>query len=64
MLCVNVSFSYFVFIKTGNSNFRMSMMLVSVGRTIVDVNPCVFFCSARVRSDGLVDDMVVRSHVR
>ena len=37
------------------------MMSVSVGRYTMAVNPSIAFCRARVRSDGLVADMVVRS---
>ena len=37
------------------------MMLISVGRSTMTVNPSVAFCRARVRSDGLVADMVVHS---
>ena len=47
-----------------NSNCRMSMMSVSVGRSTVAVNSSVAFYSVGVRSAGLVADMVVRSCVR
>ena len=60
-LWVKLSSSYFVFIKTGKSSCRTSMMSVSVGIYTMAVNPSVAFCRARVRSDGLVDDMVVFS---
>ena len=37
------------------------MMLVSVGRSTIAVNPPIHFYRAMVRSSGLFDDMVVRS---
>ena len=39
----------------------MSIILVSVGQSMMAVNPSVAFSRARVRSSGLVVDMVVRS---
>ena len=39
------------------------MMSVSVGQSTMAVNPSVAFWRARVRSSGLVADMVVRSRV-
>ena len=39
------------------------MMLVSMGRYTMAVNPSAAFWRARVRSAGLVADMVVRSCV-
>ena len=60
-LCVKVRLSYFVFVKTGKISCRMSMMLVSVVQSTMVVNPSIGFCSARVRSAGLVADMVVCS---
>ena len=61
-LCVKVSSSYFVFIKTGKSSCRVPIMSASVGRYTMAVNPSVAYCMARVRSAGLVANMVVRSH--
>ena len=61
-LCVKVSSSYFVLIKTGNISCRISMVLVSVYQSKRAVNPSVAFCSAGIRSAGLVADMVVCSH--
>ena len=60
-LCVKVRSSYFFLIKTGKISCRMSMMLVSVGQSVMSVNTSVALCSSRVRSAGLVADMVVRS---
>ena len=60
-LCVKVSSSYFVFIKTGNSSCWISMVSVSLGRYMMEVNSSVAFCRARVRSAGLVANMVVHS---
>ena len=60
-LCVKISSSYFFFIKAGNSICRMLMILVSVGRSKMAVNPSVSFFRGRVRSTGLVANMVVRS---
>ena len=59
-LCVKVRSSYFVLIKTGKDSFQMSMMLVSVGRSTMAVNPSFAFCSARLRSSVLIYGMVVR----
>ena len=39
----------------------MSMILVSVGQSMMALNPSVKFCRARIRSSGLVVDMVFRS---
>ena len=60
-LCVKVSLSYFVFVETINSSCWMLMMSVSGGRSMMAVNPSVAFYRARVRSAGLVSDMVFRS---
>ena len=60
-LCVKVSSLYFVFIKTVKISCQMLMMSVSVGRSTMVVNTSPAFCRARVRSTGLVDDMVVSS---
>ena len=62
-LCVKVSSSYLVFIKTGNISCHISMILVSVGLSAMAVNPSVVFCRARVRYAGLVADIVVCSRV-
>ena len=40
----------------------MSMMSVSVVLSTMSVNPSVAFCRERVKSAGLIADMVVRSH--
>ena len=39
----------------------MSMILVSVGQSMMAVKPSVEFCRVRIRSAGLVIDMVFRS---
>ena len=62
-LWVKVSLSYFVFVKTGNCNCWMSMISVSLGQSMIAVNPSAAFCRARVRSAGLAANMVVRSHI-
>ena len=60
-LCVKVILSYFFFIKTSKSSCLMLMMLISVGRYKMAVNPSVALCRSRVTSAGLVAEMVVCS---
>ena len=42
------------------SSWRISIKLLSVGKSTIAVNPSVAFWSARVRSAGLVVDIMVR----
>ena len=42
------------------SSCRISIKLLSVGRSTIAVNPSVTFCSARVRLAGLGANIVVR----
>ena len=58
-LCVKVNSWYLVFIRTGTSSLQISIKSLSVGRSMISVNPPVDLCSARVRSAGLVADIVV-----
>ena len=44
----------------GKSSWRISIKSLSVGWSRIAVNPYGAFCSARVRLDGLVADIVVR----
>ena len=60
-LCVIVSLSYFFFVKTGKIRCWVSIMSVSVGQYTMVVNPSTAFFRARVRSSGLVVNMVVYS---
>ena len=47
----------------GNISCQISMILVSVGLSVLAVNPSVVFYRARVRFAGLVADIVVCSLV-